>query len=251
MVAIKLELLEIMQGSFSLIYITITLILIIVILGKFLKNKKSELLFLSLAILGLMGAWTSDAVVFLVILLTNASLNEAFYLAITIKVALTIGVFYVPFAIFCWLIVITKLLFLKNRKIILIIAGIICIIFEIIFILLFLIDIALIADFRGPFDYQWSLIPAIFLISAIMIVLTTGIVFTQRSLRSEKVEIKLKGKLILIGVLLFFLGAVLPYLVYNIVIIVITRIVLTISSIAFYIGFILPNWARRIFKVEG
>ena len=85
----------------------------------------------------------------------------------------------------------------------------------------------------------------------VMIVLITGIIFTQRSLRSEKGEIRLKGKLIFLGVLLFFLGAALPYLVYNIVIIVITRIILTISSIAFYVSFILPNWAGRIFKVNG
>lgn len=237
-----------MQGTFSLVYVSITLVLIFIIIGKYFKYRQIELLLVSIAMLGLIGAWATDAVVFLAILLTNASLNEEFYLNIVIIIAL-ISVFLTPISIYCWLIVITSLLNIKNRKIILIIIAAIFIIFEIMFLFFLLIDISFIAIFRGPFDYQWSLFPAIFFISSIITILITGIIFAKESMRSDKPDIRLKGKLLLIGVISFFIGAMIPYIIYSIASLIIARIILTFSSFTLYMGFTLPNWAKKLFNI--
>ena len=66
------------------------------------------------------------------------------------------------------------------------------------------------------------------------------------SIKTEEEEIKLKGKVSLIAFSLFVVGALIDYLFITKISNIIARLRLVISSISFYIGFILPKWAKKI-----
>jgi hypothetical protein len=67
-------------------------------------------------------------------------------------------------------------------------------------------------------------------------------------LKSEDPEINLKGKLIIIGLLSFLIGAILDASVpLNFITLPITRFLLILSSIEFYAGFVLPEWSKKAF----
>jgi len=95
-----------------------------------------------------------------------------------------------------------------------------------------------------------------------MILFVTGFKFARRSVKSENKEVRLKGKLLEFAFITFTIAALLektarsllietvfpdptePILV---VMLVVVRVLLIASSIAFYGGFLLPRWIKEIF----
>jgi len=76
----------------------------------------------------------------------------------------------------------------------------------------------------------------------------TGILFARESLRSESLEMKIKGKFLIIAFLSFTIGAFLDSLILRgAFTVILTRLILISASIEFYFGFILPNWVKKIF----
>ena len=82
--------------------------------------------------------------------------------------------------------------------------------------------------------------------------------FAQNSLKSEDRDVKLKGKLLCAAFITFTIAALLDALLGTIftdpadplmaLMVVLTRVLLIISPIEFYGGFILPKWMRAIFS---
>ena len=70
-------------------------------------------------------------------------------------------------------------------------------------------------------------------------------------MKSEKPNIKLKGKIILLAFLFFIIGATLEAAIPLVPItVIIARVILIISAIMFYNGFILPNAVKRFLLKE-
>jgi len=241
--------LEFIQGSLSLVYVFITLLLSVLFIIKYIQIRQKELLLVGIALIGLAGPWFTEAFSFLTIIITSGTLSDGFYLNIVIIIYIIMTAF-TPFAIMCWLFAITKLLEIKNRKIILLFFIFTFIIFEVIFFVLLSIDIAYIGTFINLFNYQESLFVSVFNIVVMLIVFLTGILFFRASVRSEKAEIRLKGRLILLGLTMFMIGGFIPYIIFNIISLVIARIFLVFSSVTLYMGFLLPNWVKNLFKIK-
>lgn len=241
--------LNLIEGSLSLIYILITLILSIILVLKYFSLKKSELLFIAIALIGLAGPWFPEALGFLTIIFTNGALSDLFYLNVVIIIFM-IATAYLPIAMMSWLVAVTKLLNLEKRKPLLILFLVIFIVFEIIFFVFASIDLSLIGTFVDPFNSMESFFIAIFYIGNMIILLFTGFVFSYISMRSEIPKIKLKGRILLIGFIMFLIGGSLPYILYDIPSLIIARIVVLISSILLYLGLLLPNRVLRLFKIE-
>jgi hypothetical protein len=79
----------------------------------------------------------------------------------------------------------------------------------------------------------------------------TGLIFGKESLNSKDTTVNLKGKFLLSAFVLFAIAAALDSIFtvqtsYGIILKIIARIMLMVSSILFYIGFIMPerieNW---------
>ena len=87
--------------------------------------------------------------------------------------------------------------------------------------------------------------------------LVTGVIFAQKSVKSDDREIRLKGKLLRAAFITFSVAAVLDSMLGTIfedpsdpllaIFVVVVRILLIFSAIEFYGGFLLPRWMKEIF----
>ena len=240
---------QIIQGTLSLIYVAITIVLSVIFISKYLKLGMPELLLIGLALIGMAGPWFPEALGFLVIVLTGGLLSDQFYLS-SVIIIFMIAIAYLPVAMMSWISAITKLLNVKSRKQILIAFLIIFIAFEITFFILASINLEFIGSFVDPFNSMESLFIAIFYISVMIILLISGFTFSIKSMKSESPKIQLKGKILLLGFIMFVIGGSLPYIVSDLLSLIITRIVVLSSSILVYLGFLLPDRLLRLFKIE-
>jgi Na+/citrate or Na+/malate symporter len=77
--------------------------------------------------------------------------------------------------------------------------------------------------------------------------LVTGIKFGWETTKSEKPDIKLKGKFIIAAFVSFIIGAILDALLLpNLLMIIINRAILISGSIEYYLGFILPDKIKKL-----
>lgn len=240
-----LQVLEIFQGALSLIYVGLTILVSAVILYKYFQYKAENLLYVSIALLGLSAPWIPDGVTFLIILVTGGAMTESVYIMLSLLL-IVVTTYFVPFAVVAWLYVLSNLIKMKSRILFLRISLVIALIFEIIFTMFLLIDIDLIVTYSSPFDYQWSSLTTIFYLSVIGIIVATGLLFARESTKSPSAEIKLKGKVIFIAIISFTVGSLIPYVFYTIPSLIIARIFLVTCSIEFYIGFMLPKWVKEL-----
>jgi hypothetical protein len=121
-----------------------------------------------------------------------------------------------------------------------------CLIAIIVYYAFLIIDPSLIGTFINPFIVQFTLFARLYFIACLFGVLIPGIIFAVKSMRSENPEIKLKGKLLLLAFISFTIGVILTSSVPEMTIKVIARIILVTSSIEFYMGYLLPNWVKKI-----
>lgn len=79
-----------------------------------------------------------------------------------------------------------------------------------------------------------------------------GFLFARQSLQSESSEIKLKGRLIIFGIIFVIIGSILESVIpLSPITVVITRVFLSIGVVLLYSGFILPNWMKKLFLKEN
>lgn len=236
--------LALVHASLSLVYVLISLVLISIILAKFIKYRMKGLLLVGIALIGLTSPWIPDSVTLLTILLTGSSYSDAFYSDLNL-LSIILTTVISPLAILAWLTAILSLLKIEKKRMVLLISSLIFLVFDAIFLILLFIDVENVVVFHGIFDYQWSLFTTIYYLSVTVLILVTGGKFTQECLKTDSNEIKLKGKLLLIAFISFSIGVFIPYILYNIIALIIARLFLVIASIMFYLGFILPEWLKN------
>ena len=122
---------------------------------------------------------------------------------------------------------------------------------EIFIIYLIVFNPSFVGSLNDRVDFEYSFFFQAYLLAMLAIILVAGILFSVKTLKTDNKVIKLKGKLLLTAFICFSVGtameATLPL---NVVTLIITRIFLLLSAIAFYGGFILPKWMSSIFGVE-
>ena len=231
----QIGLTEILQGSFSLTFVIISIIIGVKILIKYFEYKSNQFLLVGLTWIGLSTPWWPDSINLILVLTTNSILS--------IEANFIIGTSTMPFFLLIWLKAFTDLVYKEQQKYILIIFLIIGIIFEIIFYYFLFTQPNLIGTFETPFQVVYGIYIEIFLVIFLLVIGITGILFGKQSLRSENSEIRLKGKFLIIAFILFTIGAFLDSIVPELFII--ARIVLDVSALSFYFGFMLPDWLKE------
>ncbi len=241
-----------LQGSFSLIFVIISLIIGITILSKYFEFKNRLYILVGISWIGVAIPWMPDSISFLMNLIIQKSLDPGWYFII--------GNCFLPIALITWSIAFTDMIYRQAQKKIVLIVIILSILFEIIFFTLFFIDIDLIGTIDPvirPFTADFGLFIIIYLMLAILYMLVTGVIFAQKSVKLEDREVRLKGKLLRAAFITFTVAAVLdaslgmifedpadPLLA---VMVVIVRVLLIFSALEFYGGFLLPKWMKEIF----
>lgn len=246
-----LELVDYLQGSFSLIFVIISVIIGITILSKYFEFKNRLYILVGISWIGIANPWMPDSISFLMNVFIQQSLPVGWYFII--------GNCFIPIALLTWLIAFTDMLYRKAQKKVIIITIILSILFEILFFILFFIDIDLIGVINPdrPFTVDFGIFITIYLMIIIVVMVITGVKFAQKSVKVEDREVRLKGKLLRAAFITFTVAAVLDSLLGAIfedptdpllsIMVVIVRILLIFSAFEFYGGFLLPKWMKEIF----
>jgi hypothetical protein len=249
-----LEPVDYLQGTFSLIFVIISLIIGISILLKYFEYKNRLYVLVGISWIGVANPWMPDSISFLMNLIVKRSLDTGLYFII--------GNCFIPIALITWFTAFTDMIYRQAQKKIIITTVILSIIFEIAFFTMFFIDMDLIGviNLSRPFTVEFGIFITIYLIIVILAMLITGIIFAQKSIKLEDREIRLKGKLLRAAFITFTVAAVLdsmlgmifdptdPFLA---IFVVIVRILLIFSALEFYGGFLLPRWMKEIFMKKS
>lgn len=249
-----LELVDFLQGLFSLLFVLISLILGFKILSKYFKYKSNLYILVGLSWIGVANPWFPDSISFIMNLVLQESLPVELYFII--------GNAFIPLALLTWLIAYTNMISKKRQKLVISITIILSIAFEIVFFYLLISDIDQIGIINParPFTVDFGILITIYLLVVIVIMFITGIIFAQRSVKSDDKDIKLKGKLLRAAFITFTVAAILDSLLGAIfedptdpilsIMVVATRVLLIIAAFEFYGGFILPKWMDALLRRE-
>ncbi|MFX1393498.1 MAG: hypothetical protein ACFFAH_07980 [Promethearchaeota archaeon] len=239
-----LEPLVILNGTFSIILVSIYALVGIRIALKYRENKEKIYLYFGLTWIGMVEAWYAGSISFIIALFNDVGLPPEIYFII--------GVGFYPIISVIWILAFTELLYKKQQKLLLIIFIIIGFIYEIIFYILLLTDPTLIGVMNGPVDAQYGLLITIYVVLVLAgVLLITGLIIAVRSLKSDIPEHKLRGLFLIIALISFVIGASLDSsMPLTFITLTITRLILISSAFEFYCGFVLPNWIKKIFLKE-
>ena len=85
-----------------------------------------------------------------------------------------------------------------------------------------------------------------YLVIALLISVTMGILIAKESIKSDDPDVKLKGKFILLAFIIFLIAAALDALLpITFIALPIVRILLISTAILFYIGLFTPEWLKK------
>jgi len=251
-----MDIVDILQGSLSLIFVIISFIIGVTIISKYGKNKNRLYILVGLTWLTLSTLWLPEAISLLMSVFIGQTLAIGLYFII--------GNVFVPVALICWIIAYTDMVNKDKQKIALGLILIFSVVFEVLFFYHFFLDINLIGVISPlrPFSADLGYSLAMLLLISFLILFMTGFKFARKSIRSENKEVRLKGKLLQFAFITFTIAAVIEKIARSIligtvfadptililsVILVIVRVLLISSAIAFYGGFLLPGWMKKIF----
>jgi hypothetical protein len=222
------------------------------VLIKYIKTKQFLILNFFFCIIFTLSPWYPSGLGYLYWLITGSVLNYEIYVLL--------GNVAVPIAIIAWLYVYLYTLKPNKIKIYLICYGLISLIFE--FYLIYFLFIApgaplveflgVFDDLTNPIDIDYKGFVLAYLGSSILLACITGVHFSIRSMKNEdSVEIRWKGRFLLVAFILFGFSAIFDAIIeMNPLVLIIIRILLVISNIFFFMGFLLPSWTKRIFKIK-
>lgn len=232
-----LSFLDTLNGVFSVIFVAISLLVGFTILSRYFKYKERVYFLVGSTWVLISSPWWPSSLSFLVALSNGVGITEEAYFLI--------GNILVPVAVALWLLAFTEFLYTEKRKLILSIFAIIGLIFEVLFLIILFLN----PDFIGELnivDVNYKSFIMIFLIFFLLIIVVTGFLFANLSLKSEDPEVKLKGKLLVIAYITFSVGALLDSSIpLNEALIIITRLILIVSAFFWYAGFLLPKWLKK------
>ena len=233
---------ELLYGSFSFIFVVISLIMGLKILIKYFEVKRVEFITIGLAWILMTSGWWRITINFPLVILFDTEVPHI--------IGIIIDSIFIPIAIICWIYSFCTLVYPNLKKRIMAIYLVICIIYEIGLVILIITDPDQVVTIISTFNSKYNLYPYLFSIFGILTFIITGILFTRKSLQSEDPRIRWKGKFLLAAFILFTIGAIFDAGVrMDVITLIIVRSILITSSILYYMGFLLPNKvAKKLIK---
>jgi hypothetical protein len=194
-------------------------------------------------------------------------MSVAIQQTLAIEWHLIIGNVFFPFAIICWIFAYIDMINKKKEKLALSLVIIYALVFEGLFFYYFSLGpqyIGVINPIR-PFSVDLGIFLTVLLLIGFLSLFITGIIFSRKSVKSDNRDVSLKGKLLFFAFVAFTIAALLEKTIRSIllgtvflesdplffqiqsVMLVVVRMLLISSTVAFYGGFLLPRWMREIF----
>ena len=250
-----MDIVDILQGSLSLIFVIISFIIGFSIISKYGKIKNRLYILVGLTWLMLSTLWLPEASSFLMSLFIQRTLAIEWYFIL--------GNVFVPVALICWIFAYTDMVNKEKQKIAVGLILIFSVVFEVLFFYHFFLDINLIGVISPsrPFSADLGYFLAILLLISFLILFVTGFKFARKSIKSEDRDVRLKGELLQFAFVAFTIAAVIektlrsfligtifpdPTMLFFSIMLIVMRLLLILSAIAFLGGFLLPNWMKKI-----
>jgi len=238
-----LNLLQIVNGLSSLILVVIFTLVGITIAYKFKKTKERMYLLFGITWIGVVEAYIAVSISFIVALFNNDG--------IPLQIYFLIGISFYPVSTLIWITAFTDIIYKNGQRIIQLIFIIIGTVFEIIFFYLIFTAPSLIGTLLSPVDSEYGLVVRIYIYFSLVVIFSTGIIFAGHSIKSDNPEYRLRGIFIIITLITFVAGAILDTLELDIIFLTVVRLILISSAIEFYIAFVMPKWAKKLFLKES
>ena len=234
-----LDALEFYNGLTSTVFVVISIIVGIKLILKYFEFKKRSFFFAGLTWLILCETYWPVAVSFILVLITNETLPTLTYFIM--------GALFIPLGLLSWLIVFTDLVYKSKQRVILILAVITGIIFEIFYLYFLFTNPSIIVEKVGLVDGEYKFFALYYFLAVLGTFLITGFLFARQSLNSDDPAIRLKGKLLIGAFIEFTIGIALDGLTpLNFITITIYRLIVILAAIQFYSGFFLPSWLEKL-----
>lgn len=211
---------------------------------KYIKFRNREFLLVGISWILILSGYWPDAINFIMVLWQGTILNREIYFFLANAL--------MPIIHVTWMIAFTDFLYKERQKIILAIFTTEAIIFEVFFLFFLIIDPSLIGTQLAPFYVEWSDFVVFYLLFSILSFLITGLLFARESLRSDKNDVRLKGKFLVIAFISFAIGTFIDAIgSLTEITLVFARVFVTIAAFMFYVGFTLPTFIKEIFIKEN
>ncbi len=237
---------EIINGIFSLILVTLFLIVGLRIAFRYVSLKDKLYLYVGIAWVLMAVPWYPSTTSFLVSLY-----NNGMGLQYMPSIFFGLGTVLLPVPIILWFRALFELLKIEKQNLILIISALVALIYEIVLWFYLITDPSIIGTIISPFDANYGMFMTIVQVLSLLIVIITGYKFGSISLKSERVEHQIRGKFLIIAFISFTIGALFDVIsALALFLIVIGRIIIISSGYEFYLGFILPKFVRPKMKTE-
>ncbi len=231
---------DFINGLFALIYAVVTIIVGLRIALKYFEFKHKTFLYIGIGWAGLSCGWWGSGFRFLFYLITNTLFDDIIYIFIT--------VFFITLFTYLLFYGLSELIWEGKMLLIFrLILFVIGVIFQIYLVVFFIVDPSQIATMTGTFDLTLARIATIYLLIDILFVISAGLIFSFKGIKSDDPELKLKGKILIIAFILYPVGVILDsMLVLTEITLIITRSLLMLCSILFYLGYLLPEWIKKL-----
>lgn len=237
---VELDPIDYLNGPLSLIVVGISIYVGIHILTKYVQHKESVFLYVGLVAIITSEPWWPHVISLISVLTTGEPLSTLAYFLI--------GNSLIPVAILFWLMALIKLQYKDYKKTLISFGLIYLVAYELVFFFLLISDYELIGIRIGSIDVQYNLGMLVLLITALAIILPSGLMFAKESFRSEKAEIKMKGKFLMLAFISYCSGAAIDALILsNPFSLIIARTLLVTAAVGFLGGFVPPSWIKRLF----
>jgi len=232
---------DIFNGLLSIAIITTYFVVGLNIAQRYFQYKQKEFLYFGICWSGIICPWFPSSISFLMFISTGITLPLEIYLII--------GNTLIPILLHIWIIAVSRLI-LPNWRLKLIIINIITgILFELVFYILLIYDSTLLGELKTPVDVIYSPILMIYIFYVLILIISTVSLLAHYTMKSNDSELKLKGKLIIIGTFSWICGAIMDSAFpLNFITLPLSRIILIWGAIAFYWGLIMPEWIKSLFQ---
>ncbi|TFG23625.1 MAG: hypothetical protein EU529_06700 [Promethearchaeota archaeon] len=238
-----------LAGLLILISVCFVIILSVFVLHIAIKRKNKLLYAFCLFMLFLNTPWIPSAFGYLYWLITGKIFAYQIYILL--------GTMGIPIAFLTWFYIYTSLLHPHWKKYVLISIGIYSIIFYVyVFYFLFFAPGApidyLIGIKKTELDIEYRVFVLIYIASLLIIGAPTFLHFAIASIRTkDDPKIQWRGRFILISLILFMIGAPIDALFTpDPIFLVGIRIILLLTALFFYMGFVMPDWVKKLLKLE-
>ncbi|MFX0072532.1 MAG: hypothetical protein ACFFAO_15715, partial [Candidatus Hermodarchaeota archaeon] len=225
----------IVNGIFSLIAVIVFIIIGLKIMLKYKESKDKVHFLIGLAWIGISEPWWPSSIGFILALFFGTSLSVPVYILINCGI--------LPLFLSFWLIALMIIMQLNKRIIILVSYIVIALVLEIVMIYYLIIDSSMVGVLVTPVDISFGPVAVVFLLYNLSVFMISGILLTINTIKLDDPVDKLRGKFLLVAFLLFMIGASLEMLINH----PLNRVILLLSSIMFYIGFMMPKSIKEKF----